>query len=67
MIQAKLEHPTETGVSVMVTWIPKDLRTKQGDRITAGKDPQVWTIAEQYTQTMEATAINHNWKVGGLG
>ena len=39
MIQAKLEHPTETGVSVMVTWIPIDLRTKQGDRITAGKDP----------------------------
>ena len=50
MIQAQLEHPSsEGGRTVFVTWIPKDLRTKPGDHLTAEKDPTLWTVATQYT------------------
>ncbi len=63
MIQAELRHVTEAGNAVMVTWIPKDLRTKQGDHITAAKDPEVWTINQQFAQTMESTAVHNPWKV----
>ena len=66
MIQVELQHPTEAGHTVMVTWIPRELRTKQGDQITAGNDPRIWTIVEQYTIPLDSMGINHDWKAGGL-
>ena len=65
MIQAQLEHPSsEGGWTVFVTWIPKDLhlRTKQGDHLTASKDPTLWTVATQYTLTAELESAPHGWK-----
>ena len=47
----------------MVRWIAMDLRTKQGDHITARKDSEVWTINQQFAQTMESTAVHNPWKV----
>ena len=63
MIQAQLEHPSsEGGRTVFVTWIPKDLRTKPGDHLTAEKDPTLWTVATLYTLTAELESAPHGWK-----
>jgi hypothetical protein len=66
MVQAELFHPTANGVKAMVAWIPRELRSKEGDQVTAGKDPTVWTIHRQYETVLESTGINQGWKVGGI-
>ena len=64
MIQARLEHPSSGGgQTVFVTWIPKDLKTKQGDHLTSAKDPTLWTVATLYTLTTELESVPHGWKV----
>jgi hypothetical protein len=64
MIQAQLEHASpEGGRTVFVTWIPKDLKTKVGDHVTAAKDSTLWTVATQYSLTAELETIPYGWKV----
>ena len=66
MIQAQLVRIHTLGKKVLITWIPRALRTRVGDRITAGKDPQAWTVDVQYETVLDSMAIHHDWKVGGV-
>jgi hypothetical protein len=64
MIQAQLEHPSpDGGRTVFVTWIPKDLKTREGDQVTAAKDPTLWTVATQYSLIAELETVPYGWKL----
>lgn len=62
MIQAQLERPNAAPNSVIctITWVPVELKVKQGDIVTDGATR--WTVAQVYPLISEEREGGSPWK-----